>query len=78
MDQGDCGAAWLSERPWPLRWLSCTLGNFLVIFMFGFDPQFFKKVALADSENRMEGMDQKPLELGCPQTVEKTFSLACP
>lgn len=53
-------------------------GNVLVIFMFGFDPQYFKKIALTDSENRVEGMDWKPLELGCPQTAdEKTPSLEC-
>lgn len=46
--------------------------------MFGFDPHYFKKIALTDSENRVEGMDWKPLELGCPQTAdEKTSSLEC-
>lgn len=43
----------------------------LVVFMFGFDSQYFKKTALADSENRVEGTDQKPLELGAHRQLRR-------
>lgn len=37
--------------------MTTEMVKFLIIFMFGFDPQCFKKIALADSENRVEGME---------------------
>ena len=46
-------------------------------FNFGFDPQYFQKIALTNSENRVEGTDRKPLGLGCPLAAdEKTSGLA--